>query len=92
MKLSAYAKKLGVSYQTAWNHYKAGLIPNARKLPSGIIIVDEEASSIPERTAVYARVSSSENKTNLVSQSKRVQDFCAAKGWIVSVVIIKRSN
>ena len=87
MKLSAYAKKLGVSYQTAWNHYKAGLIPNARKLPSGIIIVDEEASSIPDRTAVYARVSSSENKTNLVSQSKRVQDFCAAKGWIVSVVI-----
>ena len=87
MKLSAYAKKLGVSYQTAWNHYKAGLIPNARKLPSGIIIVDEEASSVPERTAVYARVSSSENKTNLVSQSKRVQDFCAAKGWIVSVVV-----
>lgn len=42
MKLSAYAKKLGVSYQTAWNHYKAGLIPNARKLPSGIIIVDDE--------------------------------------------------
>jgi predicted site-specific integrase-resolvase len=87
MKLSMYAKKLGVSYQTAWNHYKAGLIPNARKLPSGIIIVDEEASSVPERTAVYARVSSSENKTNLVSQSKRVQDFCAAKGWVVSVVV-----
>jgi putative resolvase len=87
MKLSAYAKKLGVSYQTAWNHYKAGLIPNARKLPTGIIIVDEETSSTPERTAVYARVSSSENKTNLQTQSKRVQDFCAAKGWSVSVVV-----
>lgn len=87
MKLSAYAKKLGVSYQTAWNHYKAGLIPNARKLATGIIVVDEEMGSTPERTAVYARVSSSENKTNLVSQSKRVQDFCAAKGWVVSVIV-----
>lgn len=87
MKLSAYAKKLGVSYQTAWNHYKAGLIPNARKLPTGIIIVDDEMQGVPERTAVYARVSSSENKTNLLAQSKRVQEFCAAKGWIVSVVV-----
>ena len=41
----------------------------------------------PERTVVYARVSSSENKTNLVAQSTRVQDFCAAKGWVVSVVV-----
>jgi predicted site-specific integrase-resolvase len=46
MKLSAYAKKLGLSYQTAWNHYKAGLIPNANKLPSGIIIIDDEVSMI----------------------------------------------
>lgn len=87
MKLSDYAKKIGVSYRTAWNHYKAGLIPNAKKLPSGIIIVDNEVNCAAERTAVYARVSSSENKTNLISQSKRVQDFCAAKGWVVSVVV-----
>ena len=76
MKLSDYAKKIGVSYQTAWNHYRAGLIPNAKKLPSGIIIIDEEKNNLPERTAVYARVSSSENKANLLSQSKRVQNFC----------------
>jgi predicted site-specific integrase-resolvase len=87
MKLSAYAKKLGISYQTAWNHYKAGYIPNAKKLPSGIIVIEEEVSNLAERTAVYARVSSSENKVNLVSQSKRVQEFCTAKGWVVSVVV-----
>jgi len=86
MKLSEYAKKIGVTYKTAWNHYQAGLIPNARKLPTGIIIIDDDVSSIPERIAVYARVSSSENKSNLIAQSKRVQEFCAAKGWIVSVV------
>lgn len=87
MKLSAYAKKLGISYQTAWNHYKAGYIPNAKKLASGIIVIEEETANSIEKTAVYARVSSTENKANLLSQSKRVQEFCAAKGWVVSVVV-----
>jgi putative resolvase len=48
MKLSSYAKKLGVSYQTAWNHYKAGLTPNAKQLPTGIIVIDDDRKSIPE--------------------------------------------
>lgn len=87
MKLSDYAKKHGMGYRTAWNHFKAGLIPNAKKLPSGMIIVDDEVNIKAERTAVYARVSSSENKLNLISQSKRVQNFCAAKGWVVSMVV-----
>ena len=89
MKLSEYAKQIGVTYRTAWNHYKAGLIPNARQLPTGLIVVEGNLSMpvSKEKTAVYARVSSSENKTNLLSQSKRVQDFCAAKGWVVCVVV-----
>jgi putative resolvase len=87
MKLSKYAKKIGVTYKTAWNHYKAGLIPNARQLPNGTIVIDEEFPPLTDKTAVYARVSSSENKSNLISQSKRVQEFCAANGWIVHVVV-----
>jgi len=42
MKLSDYAKKLGVTYRTAWNWYAAGKIPNAMKTPSGSIVVLEE--------------------------------------------------
>lgn len=42
MKLSEYAKKLGVTYRTAWNMFKAGKIPNSYKLPTGTIIVDYE--------------------------------------------------
>ena len=88
MKLSEYAKKIGVTYKTAWNHYQAGLIPNARKLPSGIIVIfEDESKDVHYKTAAYSRVSSSENRPNLLSQSKRVQDFCAAKGWVVSEVI-----
>ena len=87
MKLSDYAKKHGITYKTAWNHFKAGLIPNAKKLPTGLVVIDSDLESRPSRTAVYARVSSSENKSNLLSQSKRVQDFCSAKGWVVSEVV-----
>ena len=42
MKLSEYAKKLGLTYRTVWNHYKSGKISNAYQLPTGTIIVEEE--------------------------------------------------
>jgi len=88
MKLSDYAKKLGIKYHTAWGHYKSGLIPGAYSLSTGTIIVpDKEDKTKAMLTATYARVSSSENKNNLLSQSKRVQEFCCAKGWVVSFVI-----
>lgn len=88
MKLSEYAKKNSISYQTAWNHFNKGLIPNARQLPSGTVVVDEVVeSSKQEYVIVYARVSSSENKSNLDSQATRLQQFCEAKGWIVNEVV-----
>ena len=86
MKLSNYAKELGITYRTAWNLFKAGKISNAYKLNSGTIIVPNKIDVKKECVAVYARVSSSENKPNLISQSKRVQDFCIAKGWIITKI------
>jgi len=87
MKLSGYSKKLGITYRTAWNHYKAGKIPGAYRLHTGTIIVPDIKENQEGRTAVYARVSSSENKPNLLTQSRRIQDFCVAKGWEVSCVV-----
>jgi putative resolvase len=87
MKLSTYAKQLGISYQTAWRLFKDGKL-NAYKLPSGTVIVREEESQGSEQSvAIYCRVSSSENKGNLESQKKRLLDYCAAKGYKVSRVI-----
>lgn len=86
MKLSTYAKKLGVTYRIAWNLFNAGQIKGAYKLESGTVIVPNEVDEKKECVAVYARVSSSENKSNLSAQSKRVQDFCLAKGWVVSKI------
>lgn len=41
MKLSDYAKKMGITYRTAWNWFKSGDI-NAVQMPSGTIIVKDE--------------------------------------------------
>lgn len=43
MKLSDYAKKLGMDYRTVWNWYKAGKIPYALRTPSGSIVVLEKS-------------------------------------------------
>lgn len=89
MKLSAYAQQLGISYQTAWRMWQRGELP-ARQLPSGTVIVDVPPTSPavhPHKVAVYARVSSAQNRKNLESQAQRVAAFCAVKGWPVAQVV-----
>lgn len=93
MKLSQYAKLLGLNYRTVWNHYKAGLIPNAYELPTGAIIVPNDIISQNstqnnnKKVCIYARVSSSQNKNNLDSQAKRLEEYCNAKGWQIVRII-----
>ncbi len=88
MKLIDYAHKMGISYKTAWRWYKAGKLPG-RQMDTGTILVMEEE---PERhvstnVAVYARVSSAENQSNLDSQAERLVAYCAARGYQVTKVV-----
>jgi len=88
-KLSEYAKEHGIHYKTAHVHFQKGLIPGAYQLPTGTIVIPDSYQK-PEgvkRTAVYARVSSSQNKNNLESQASRVSQFYLAKGWIVNQIV-----
>ena len=82
-RLSEYSKVHGVTYRTAYNHFKGGLIDNAYQLPSGRIVIPDSTELVPKKdyTKTQARVSSSENKDNLKTQSQRLIDFCNAKGW-----------
>jgi hypothetical protein len=41
MKLSQWAKKQGLTYKTAWGLYNKNMIPNARQLPTGTILIDD---------------------------------------------------
>jgi len=91
MKLTDYAKKLGITYRSAWNHFKSGKIPSAYRLESGAIIVPEENLKLSinkeKKVCIYARVSSSQNKENLNSQVKRLEQYCEARGWQVIRII-----
>ncbi len=86
MKLSIYAKKLGVTYKTAWNHFNKGLIKNSYKLPNGTIIVNEEIN-IEHGVILYARTSSSSNKKLLEDQAKRLELYAIARGYKIKNII-----
>lgn len=83
MKLSTYAKSKGISYQTAWKMWKRGEL-NASQLPSGTIIVEQTQQC--KGVVIYARVSSSENKSNLDSQAQRLIDYCMARGYQITSI------
>ncbi|MGC8678121.1 MAG: IS607 family transposase, partial [Hydrogenobaculum sp.] len=86
MKLSDWAKKMGISYRRAWQMFKDGKLPNARQLPTGTIVViedDKEKKDCELKTkivAIYARVSSQENIDNLEIQADRLKEYALAKG------------
>ena len=56
-------------------------------METGTILVDEpvENSPIVQKVAIYTRVSSSENKSNLNGQADRLVDYCA-QGRRIEVV------
>lgn len=93
MKLSEYARRIGVKRHTAYRWFKRGEIPNAVQLPSGTIYVPDEIFETEMKsnkglTVVYARVSSSEQrKTNLETQAERLTQFAIANGWVVDKII-----
>jgi putative resolvase len=87
VKLSKYAKMNGISYMSAYRYFNNGLIKGV-KLKTGTILIDIEEEgneNITKNTRVvlYARVSSSENKTNLDSQLDRLRSFAVAKGYTI---------
>ena len=89
MKLSQYAKKVGVTYRTAFRWWQNGDI-KGYQLPSGTIVVTEgeEPQARPDgQVAIYARVASHEYRANLDRQAERLEDYCAAKGYQVSKVV-----
>lgn len=80
--LKDYARERGIKYRAAWNRFKLGKIPGAVQDEFGRILLPEVDARDPY-VICYARVSSSENKSNLEAQAQRLTDYCAVKGYIV---------
>lgn len=85
MKLSEYADSIGVSYRTAYRWFKAGKL-DAYQLDTGTIIVNESIET-PQGVALYARVSSHDQKDDLDRQMERLQSYAIAKGYQVQQIV-----
>ncbi|HTK06895.1 MAG TPA: IS607 family transposase [Ktedonobacteraceae bacterium] len=92
MKLSEYAKKYGITYRTAFRWWQNGQIKGFQK-PSGTIIVTEGEDEAPvakkavSPVVIYARVSSPKQQDDLDRQVKRLEDYCAARGYQVGRIV-----
>lgn len=90
MKLSQYAKELGVCYKTAWNLFKQNKIKGAYQLESGTVIVPNnifDNNTSENGVILYARTSSSKNKTLLENQVKRLEQYAIAKGYKIKQIV-----
>lgn len=86
MKLSVWAKEQGISYKTAWRMWKAGALPvPAEQLATGTVIV--QSPNVDAKTgtgvALYARVSSADQKNDLDRQLARLAEFAATQKFHV---------
>ena len=87
-KISQYAKRYGVSTRTVWNWMYKGKVNYVREFDGKHIrIVENEDKQLTDAVAIYARVSSTENKSNLEKQKERLVNYCAARGYKVIKVV-----
>ncbi|HEX6683584.1 MAG TPA: IS607 family transposase [Candidatus Limnocylindrales bacterium] len=89
MKLSEWARREGVHYQTAWRWWKSGVLPvPARQLANGTVLVDVAlVPTLPGKTVAYCRVSSADQKGDLERQAGRVVTGATGRGLAVSQVV-----
>lgn len=87
MRLSAYAKQMGVTYKTAFRWWKAGKL-DAYQLETGTIIVRDPVSpSTAVAVALYARVSASDQKDDLERQVQRLKEYAISRGYQAEKIV-----
>lgn len=82
IKLSAWAKQNGIDYKTAYRWFRAGSLPvSAWQNPQTgtIILNDVLAGTCTGGVALYARVSSADQKADLDRQISRLAQHAAAE-------------
>jgi putative resolvase len=78
VKLAEWAQRQGISYTTAWRWTKEDVMPVPwRKTPSGTILVDVPIDEKPIAVALYARVSSHDQRKDLDRQLARLAHYAA---------------
>lgn len=80
MKLAEWARLEGIDYKTAYRWFKAGIIPYPTiQLPTGTILVTKpNTSETTKKAALYARVSSHDQKADLERQLSRLVSYATS--------------
>lgn len=88
VNLKEWAEREGVAYVTARRWFAAGTLPVPARKVGGLILVEQSAAPEPVRiTAVYAGVSSADQKPDLDRQVARVTTWAVAEGLAVGRVV-----
>jgi predicted site-specific integrase-resolvase len=83
MKLTTWATQQGISYKTAFRWFQAGTLPvPVTQLPTGTILVHPPQPTA-DGVAIYARVSSGDQKDDLDRQLSRLMQHGSRENWIV---------
>jgi len=93
MKLSVYAKKIGIAYVTAYRWYRSGKL-KAYQTESGTIIVEDTVieTATETKVALYARVSSHDQKDDLARQLDRLKNYATGRGYQVSQIVTEMAS
>jgi len=88
VKLSEWARRNGVHYQTAWQWARDGKMPvPVTKTATGRYLVLEQHAEPTGRTVAYCRVSSADQKSDLERQAGRVVTGATGMGLAVAEVV-----
>ena len=89
MNLGEWARQQDIHPQTTYRWFRTGTLPvPARKMGKLILVGDLEAGRVSSRlTAVYARVSSADQRDDLDRQVARVCSWAVANGFSIDRVV-----
>jgi len=88
MRLAEWAEREGVHYQTAWKWFRDGKLPvPARQTQTGVILVDVPRREVTTGVALYARVSSSDQREDLERQVGRLAAWATGQGLGVTATV-----
>ena len=96
-RLSDWGRRFGRSPRVSWQMMKDGRLPDdleVRRI-GRIFYVRSKAALAAEAapsTVLYARVSSSEQATDLVCQVERLQRHAREQGWVVSETVMETTS
>jgi predicted site-specific integrase-resolvase len=91
MNLAAWAERNGVARVTAYRWFRAGLLPVPARRVGRLILVGEPIgeAGLRARAAVYARVSSADQKADLDRQVVRVTAWATDQQIAVDQVVVE---